>query len=46
MVYNIKQKKKSKSMKNATSLFLSRFLIMFVLSDRAWWGLQNLYTEF
>ena len=37
----------SKSMKNATSLsFLGRFLILFGLSDRAWWGLQNLYTEF
>ena len=21
-------------------------LILFVLSDRAWWGLQNFYTEF
>ena len=35
----------SKSMKNATSLsFLGRFWL-FVLSDRAWCGLQN-YTEF
>ena len=35
----------SKSMKNATSLsFLGRF--WFVLSDRAWCGLQNFYTEF
>ena len=23
-----------------------RILILFVLSDRAWWGLQNFYTEF
>ena len=37
----------SKSMKNATSpLFLGRCLILFVLSDRAWCGLQNFYTEF
>ena len=35
----------SKSMKNATSLFLGRFWL-FVLSDRAWWGLQNFYTVF
>ena len=36
----------SKSMKNATSLsFLGRFWL-FGLSDRAWWGLQNFYTEF
>ena len=36
----------SKSMKNATSLsFLGRFWL-FVLSDRAWCGLQNFYTEF
>ena len=23
-----------------------RILILFVLSDSAWWGLQNIYTEF
>ena len=23
-----------------------RILILFVLSDRTWWGLQNFYTEF
>ena len=23
-----------------------RILILFVLSDRAWWGLRNFYTEF
>ena len=32
--------------KNATSLFLGRFWFCLVLSDRAWWGLQNCYTEF
>ena len=37
----------SKSMKNATSLVISwTILILFVLSDRAWCGLQNFYTEF
>ena len=25
---------------------LQQILILFVLSDRAWWGLQNFYTEF
>ena len=25
---------------------LPRILILFVLSDSAWWGLQNIYTEF
>ena len=35
------------STKNATSpLFLGRFWFCFVLSDRAWCGLQNFYTEF
>ena len=27
------------------SSILQRILILFVLSDRAWWGLQNFYTE-
>ena len=37
----------SKSMKNATSLSFSwPILILFGLSDRAWCGLQNFYTEF
>ena len=37
----------SKSTKNATSLLFSwPILILFVLSDRAWWGLRNFYTEF
>ena len=37
----------SKSTKNATfPLFLGAILILFGLSDRAWWGLQNFYTEF
>ena len=27
-------------------LYLQRILILFVLSDSAWWGLQNIYTEF
>ena len=32
-------------MKNATSISWP-ILILFVLSDRAWWGLRNFYTEF
>ena len=36
----------SKSMKNATSVISWTILILFVLSDRAWCGLQNFYTEF
>ena len=36
----------SKSMKNATSVISWPILILFVLSDRAWCGLQNFYTEF
>ena len=36
----------SKSTKNATSLISWAILILFVLSDRAWCGLQNFYTEF
>ena len=37
----------SKSIKNATSLsFLGRFWFCLFLSDRAWCGLQNFYTEF
>ena len=36
----------SKSMKNATSLFLGRFWFCLFLSDRAWSGLQNFFTEF
>ena len=37
----------SKSMKNATSLsFLGQFWFCLFLSDRAWCGLQNFYTEF
>ena len=36
-----------RAMKNATFSVISRaILILFVLSDRAWCGLQNLYTEF
>ena len=30
---------------NATSVISWPILIMFVLSDRAWCGLQNFYTE-
>ena len=29
----------------ATSLFRQRILILFVLSDRAWWGLRNFYIR-
>ena len=36
----------SKSTKNATSPIPWAILILFGLSDRAWWGLQNFYTEF
>ena len=36
----------SKSMKNATSVISWPILILFVLSDRAWCRLQNIYTEF
>ena len=37
----------SKLTKNATSpLFLGRFWLCLFLSDRAWCGLQNFYTEF
>ena len=27
-------------------LYFLAILILFDLSDRAWWGLQNFYTEF
>ena len=36
----------SKSTKKNATLFLGRFWFLFVLSDRAWCGLQNSYTEF
>ena len=36
----------SKSTKNATSLFLAADFDSVCLSDSAWWGLQNFYTEF
>ena len=31
--------------KNCYFSISQRILILFVLSDRAWWGLQNFYTE-